>query len=64
MSLDAHIQAMAEKRQQIKQQIALESGRPMPDFQLITSLKKKNLMLKEEMQRYLKLKNTSAGQAS
>ena len=53
MSIQAHIDALAEKRQQLKTQIAEESARPAADLALITKLKKQNLALKEEMQRYL-----------
>lgn len=53
MSIHTHIDSLATKRTLLKQQIAEESARPAPDFALITSLKKQNLMLKEEMQRYL-----------
>jgi hypothetical protein len=53
MSIQTHIDSLAEKRLHLKQRIAEESGRPAPDFVLITNLKKQNLMLKEEMQRYL-----------
>lgn len=53
MSIQAHIDSLAEKRTQLKEQIALESSRPQPDFVLITNLKKQNLAIKEEMQRYL-----------
>jgi hypothetical protein len=53
MSIQAHIDSLAEKRTQIKNEIATESARPMPDFALITKLKKQNLALKEETQRYL-----------
>jgi hypothetical protein len=53
MSIQAHIDSLAEKRTSLKNQIATESARPMPDFALITNLKKQNLALKEEMQRYL-----------
>ena len=53
MSIRTHIDAIAEKRSQLKEQIAVESSRPAPDFTLITNLKKQNLTLKEEMQRYL-----------
>lgn len=53
MSIQAHIDSLAEKRLQLKEQIAVESRRPMPDFGVITELKKQNLALKEEMQRYL-----------
>jgi len=53
MSIQAHVDSLAEKRLQLKQKIAEESARPLPDFVLITGLKKQNLLLKEEMQRYL-----------
>ena len=53
MSIAAHIDSLAEKRTHLKDRIAEESARPMPDFVLITNLKKQNLVLKEEMQRYL-----------
>jgi len=53
MSLQAHIDSLAEKRAQLKHKIAEESAHPLPDFVLITNLKKQNLTLKEEMQRFL-----------
>ena len=52
MSIHAHITSLSEKRAQIKEQIAAEMAHPMPDFVLIRKLKKQNLTLKEEMQRY------------
>jgi len=52
MSLQAHIDSLAEKRALLKHAIAQESAHPMPNFVLITTLKKQNLALKEEMQRY------------
>ncbi len=60
MSIEAHIQSIAQKRAHIKQRIAEESSRPLPDFTLITNLKKQNLALKQEMQTaFLALKATS-----
>lgn len=53
MSIRAHVNSLAEKRTEIKQQIAQEMAHPSPDFVRITELKKQNLALKEEMQRYL-----------
>lgn len=53
MSLQAHVKSLAEKRAALKIRIAEESNHPMPDFALITNLKKQNLLLKEEMQRSL-----------
>ncbi len=64
MSIEAHIDAIAEKREHIKEQIALESARPSPDFTVITRLKKQNLVLKEEMQQCFKMLKSSASQAS
>jgi len=64
MSIQAHVDSLAEKRLQIKQKIAEESARPMPDFVLITDLKKENLRLKEEMQRYLIAINKESYNAS
>lgn len=62
MSIQAHVDSLAEKRAHIKHQIAEESQRPAPNFVMITNLKKQNLVLKEEMQRYLMLlhKNTAS----
>jgi len=64
MSIQAHIDSLAEKRAHLKNEIATESARPMPDFALITNLKKQNLALKEEMQRYLIVLNTTKYNAS
>ena len=65
MSIQAHIDSLAEKRFLLKQKISEESARPMPDFRLITDLKKQNMTMKEEMQRHLimmsdKISNTSS----
>jgi hypothetical protein len=53
MSVESHIQAIAQKREAIKAQIAEEMCHPMPDFAKITGLKKTNMKLKEEMMRYM-----------
>ncbi len=53
MSIQAHVDSLSEKRSQIKEQITAEMNHPSPNFETITKLKKQNLMLKEEMQRYL-----------
>lgn len=53
MSIQAHIDSLAEKRAVMKEKIAEEMHRPSPDFALITELKKQNLALKEEMRRAL-----------
>ncbi len=64
MSIQAHIDSLAEKRQHIKDQITLEVGRPSPDFKVITDLKKQNLTLKEEMQRYFIMLNKKTAVSS
>ncbi len=58
MSIQAHIDSLAEKREQIKALIAAETAHPMPNLVLITNLKKQNLALKEEMQRYFIMLDT------
>lgn len=64
MSIQAHIDSLAEKRNHLKEAIALESAHPMPNLVLITNLKKQNLALKEEMQRYLIMQDDKAYNAS
>ena len=53
MSIQTHLDSLAEKRTQMKIRISTEMNRPSPDFALITELKKQNLALKEETRRYL-----------
>ncbi len=60
MSIEAHMSTIANKREQLKARIAEEMAHAHPDFMLITTLKKQNLILKEEMQRYFKQLKTSA----
>lgn len=64
MSIHAHIYSLEEKRLQLKQRIAEESQHPSPDFNLIRNLKKQNLALKEEMQRYYTLMKRETSNAS
>ncbi len=60
MSIEAHLETIANKREELKNRIAAEMAHPHPDLTLITKLKKQNLMLKEEMQHYFKLLKTAA----
>ncbi len=60
MSIQAHVNSLSEKRTQLKEQIDAEMNHPSPNFETITKLKKQNLLLKEEMQRYLSTLNESA----
>lgn len=64
MSIQTHIDSLAKKRSHLKDRIAEESLHPFPDFALITNLKKQNLALKEEMQRYLILLGHTAAASS
>lgn len=64
MSIQAHIDSLAKKRAHLKDRIAEESAHPAADFMLITNLKKQNLILKEEMQRYLALLGNQSYNAS
>lgn len=57
MTIEAHIDALAKKRDELKTLIAEETARPLPDFVLITNWKKENLTLKEEMQHYFSMLN-------
>ena len=60
MSIQAHVDSLSEKRSQLKEQITAEMNHPSPNFETITKLKKQNLVLKEEMQRYLTTINKTA----
>lgn len=64
MSIEAHIQSVAGKREQLKTLIASEMAHPHPDLNRITQYKKQNLALKEEMQRYLKLLSKTSAATS
>lgn len=44
-----HISALREKHAALEHRIESEGRRPMPDTALITRLKKKKLLLKEEI---------------
>lgn len=60
MSIESHLSTISAKREYLKKRIAEEMAHPLPDFALITKLKKQNLLLKEEMQHYFKLMRVSA----
>ncbi len=62
MSIQAHVDSLAEKRSHIKELINLEMSRPSPDFATVTELKKQNLALKEEMRRYLQALDEAGSQ--
>lgn len=64
MSIQAHIDSLSAKRELLKQRIAEESARPLPDLMYITTLKKQNLAIKEEMQRYLELADVDTRQTT
>jgi hypothetical protein len=52
MSVVSHVNHLQEKHAELENQINEESHRPMPDFPVITKLKKQKLLLKEEITRF------------
>lgn len=50
MSVFAHLETLEEKHARLELEIAEETNRPLPDFTLITNLKKQKLRLKETME--------------
>lgn len=65
MALFTHIQTLEEKHAQLEKKVSAESARPLPDFTLITSLKKQKLLLKEEIRRLERMQtNTQRETAS
>ena len=49
MSLDAHIQALKSKHQDLEAKIEEENSRPLPDEDLIAGLKREKLKIKDEL---------------
>jgi len=49
MSLDAHIQALKTKHQDLEAKIQEENSRPLPDEDLIAGLKREKLKIKDEL---------------
>ncbi|MEP9402358.1 YdcH family protein [Sphingomonas sp. VNH70] len=45
----AHLNALAAKHATLDRQIAAEAGRPSPDQAVLSSLKKRKLMVKQEI---------------
>lgn len=49
MTVSAHIDALQKKHADLEAALAAEESRPMPDFTEISSLKKRKLLIKEEL---------------
>ncbi len=49
MSMTAHLMSLREKHALLENRITDESHHPMPDFAVITQLKKQKLILKEQI---------------
>lgn len=49
MNVSAHIDALQEKHAHLETALEEERNRPMPDFATITELKKRKLLIKEEL---------------
>lgn len=50
MTVSAHIDALHDKHAHLEARIADEQSRPMPDFAAISALKKRKLLIKEELE--------------
>jgi hypothetical protein len=55
MSVTSHVNALKGKHKRIESLIHEEAARPLPDFARITMLKKKRLLIKEEMNRLFRI---------
>ena len=51
MTQEARLRALEERHAALERQIADEDGRPMPDADELTRLKREKLRVKEEMER-------------
>lgn len=51
MTMISHIAMLEEKHSKLESLITSESHRPLPDFDVIRTLKKQKLILKEELTR-------------
>ena len=51
MSLATHISMLESKHHQLESLVQEESSRPMPDFNVVQTLKKQKLLIKEELAR-------------
>lgn len=49
MTISAHIDALHGKHAQLDAALDMERARPLPDFATIAELKKRKLLLKEEI---------------
>ena len=56
MSLHTHLATLQEKHTKLERMIGDEAHRPLPDFGMVSLLKKQKLLLKEEMERVRLLK--------
>ena len=64
MSLFAHLESLEDKHLRLESAIAQETARPLPDFSMITNLKKQKLHIKEEMARIDQVRYAEQSQAS
>ncbi|GHF20254.1 hypothetical protein GCM10017044_13830 [Kordiimonas sediminis] len=49
MSIETHVESLANKHAEIEETISREEHRPVPDTMKLSQLKKKKLRIKEEM---------------
>lgn len=58
MSLITHLETLDEKHARLESMIMDEMHRPLPDFKLITELKKQKLRVKEESMRLAHIRSS------
>ena len=49
MTVSAHIDALHQKHANLETSLQEEQARPMPDYSAISALKKRKLLIKEEL---------------
>ncbi len=61
MTVETHLAALQQKRATLKQEILEEETRPKPDTLRLSSLKRQNLRLKDEITRLQTMASARAG---
>ena len=61
MTVEPHLTALEQKRANLKQEIVEEETRPQPDTLRLSSLKRENLRLKDEIARLQTMATAGSG---
>ena len=59
MNLTAHLSSLNTRKEDIENELEFEMNRPLPNFLKMTELKRKKLILKEEIARLMKNRKTA-----